>query len=182
MAQAGNGAKVALITGGSRGIGAEIARSLVSIGFEVAITGRNKQTLDETAARLGAIAIIVNIGSYAAFWPMPGNSAYATSKTALARLTDSVALEVEAAGVTVLCVSPGLVDTDMTRGLPMFHGLPADAWSPVEAIGELVGTIASHPGIHQLTGRFLHVQDDLNQVLTEGWSTPPLASEVVPQM
>jgi NAD(P)-dependent dehydrogenase (short-subunit alcohol dehydrogenase family) len=45
--------KVAVVTGGSRGIGLAIASALVSEGCEVLITGRNQQTLEQAAAELG---------------------------------------------------------------------------------------------------------------------------------
>lgn len=42
----------ALVTGGSRGIGAEVARRLAQEGFQLTIAARNQDVLDETAARL----------------------------------------------------------------------------------------------------------------------------------
>ncbi|MFB8282892.1 SDR family NAD(P)-dependent oxidoreductase [Nocardia colli] len=42
----------ALVTGGSRGIGAEVARRLAEEGFQLTIAARNQDALDETAARL----------------------------------------------------------------------------------------------------------------------------------
>ena len=44
--------KVALVTGGSRGIGRAIALTLASQGMHVAICGRNQETLDSTAAEI----------------------------------------------------------------------------------------------------------------------------------
>jgi NAD(P)-dependent dehydrogenase (short-subunit alcohol dehydrogenase family) len=46
--------KTALITGGNSGIGLATARLFVAEGARVAITGRNRQTLDEAAASLGS--------------------------------------------------------------------------------------------------------------------------------
>ena len=46
--------KKALITGGNSGIGLATARLFVAEGAEVAITGRDQQTLDEAVAELGA--------------------------------------------------------------------------------------------------------------------------------
>src|SRR5262245_65649835 len=45
--------KTALITGGNSGIGLATARAFVAEGAHVAITGRNRKTLDEAAAALG---------------------------------------------------------------------------------------------------------------------------------
>ena len=48
--------KKALITGGNSGIGLGTARLFISEGAEVAITGRDQQTLDEAVAELGSKA------------------------------------------------------------------------------------------------------------------------------
>ena len=48
--------KKALITGGNSGIGLSTARLFISEGAEVAITGRDQQTLDEAVAELGSKA------------------------------------------------------------------------------------------------------------------------------
>ncbi|MFE2050925.1 SDR family NAD(P)-dependent oxidoreductase [Streptomyces sp. NPDC059459] len=45
--------RTALVSGGGNGLGSAIARSLLSEGARVVITGRTAQTLEETAARLG---------------------------------------------------------------------------------------------------------------------------------
>lgn len=108
--------------------------------------------------------IVFNIGSFAGVRPLPGASAYATSKAALARITDSVAAEVESAGVTIMCLSPGLVETDMTRGVPVFDDVPADEWESIDRIGELVISLIARPDIRRLTGRFVHVRDDLDEL------------------
>ena len=48
--------KKALITGGNSGIGLATARLFISEGAEVAISGRDQQTLDEAVAELGSKA------------------------------------------------------------------------------------------------------------------------------
>jgi len=52
--------KVALITGGSKGIGFAIAEALVSQGARVMITGRNAADLERARARLGPRALFVS--------------------------------------------------------------------------------------------------------------------------
>ena len=49
--------KIALVTGGSNGIGKEFARQLVAEGAKVYITGRNEQRLTAAAKEVGAIGI-----------------------------------------------------------------------------------------------------------------------------
>ena len=49
--------KKALVTGGSRGLGKAIAIALAKEGVDVAITGRNKKTLEETVVELTAFGV-----------------------------------------------------------------------------------------------------------------------------
>jgi 3-oxoacyl-[acyl-carrier protein] reductase len=52
---------VALITGGSAGIGFSIAKTLAESGARVAITGRDKRRLEEAAKTLGAFAVHADV-------------------------------------------------------------------------------------------------------------------------
>src|SRR6202048_1187254 len=56
---------VALVTGGSSGIGHGIAKSLVDSGARVAITGRDKKRLDQAAQELGAHPIQADVSKEA---------------------------------------------------------------------------------------------------------------------
>jgi NAD(P)-dependent dehydrogenase (short-subunit alcohol dehydrogenase family) len=51
------GGKVALVTGGSRGLGLQMAEALGEAGAKVAITARKKHELEEAAAHLGQMGI-----------------------------------------------------------------------------------------------------------------------------
>ncbi len=52
--------RVAVVTGGSRGIGAGIARALSEAGATVVISGRNQEVLEKTAQEIGAVAIVAD--------------------------------------------------------------------------------------------------------------------------
>jgi NAD(P)-dependent dehydrogenase (short-subunit alcohol dehydrogenase family) len=51
----------ALVTGGGRGIGANIARELAAAGMEVAVTGRTRAQVEAVAAELGGRALVGDV-------------------------------------------------------------------------------------------------------------------------
>jgi len=61
---------------------------------------------------------IVNVTSIVGQAGNAGQANYAASKAGLIGFTKATALEVASRGITVNAVAPGLIDTDMTRGLP----------------------------------------------------------------
>jgi 3-oxoacyl-[acyl-carrier protein] reductase len=60
---------------------------------------------------------IINITSRTAELGAPGQTAYGASKAAITGFTRSLAKEVGALGVSINCVSPGLVETELLQGL-----------------------------------------------------------------
>jgi 3-oxoacyl-[acyl-carrier protein] reductase len=60
---------------------------------------------------------IVNVTSVVAAAGNPGQANYAASKAGIEGFSRSLAREVASRNVTVNCVAPGYIDTDMTRGL-----------------------------------------------------------------
>lgn len=62
---------------------------------------------------------IVSIVSASAQMGVPGQCSYSASKAAVAAASRCLALEVATKGITVNCVSPGFIDTDMIADLPM---------------------------------------------------------------
>jgi len=235
--------KVALVSGGSRGIGREIAATLASAGAEVVLTSRNTEAAARAASEISTegrvvrgIALdvadpgsieqalpallkdyaripilvnnagitcdnllmrmkpddwdrvlqtnlsgvyrlcralvpsmirarygrIVNITSVVAQMGNPGQTNYTAAKAGIEGFSRSLARELASRNVTVNCVAPGFIDTDMTRALddtsretlleqvPLKRlGTPADV---AAAVGFLVG-----PGADYITGITLNV-------------------------
>lgn len=237
--------KIAIVTGGSKGIGREIALKLYSHGASVAICARTQSDIDSVVSSVnnferfighqvdvtnkesiknfiqhvkntfGSVDIlinnagtgsggpfwegsfdnfwntievnlkgpmyfsyevlpdmvqrntglIVNMGSYLAIRPADAIP-YSISKAGFVRFTDSLALQVDKYNINVFTVSPGLVLTDMTRELPHFKSLPADAWSPIEKIANLIIRLTVDD-VKPLNGRFIHVNDNVDELLTK---------------
>lgn len=115
---------------------------------------------------------IVNMASGAGAASSPNYTSYVTSKTALIRFTECVALETAAYGVTAFSISPGTVRTSMTeyslnsaegqRWLPWFlRVFEEQVDMPAERGAQLVVELASGRA-DALSGRFISVFDDLD--------------------
>ena len=61
---------------------------------------------------------IINITSIVGLTGNPGQANYAASKAGLIGMTQSIAKEVGSRGITVNCIAPGWIDTEMTEELP----------------------------------------------------------------
>ena len=76
--------------------------------------------------------------------------------------TKALAREVATRGITVNCVAPGFIDTDMTRKLPveqknsLLQSIPVGRLGQAEDIAAAVAFLAS-PGAAYITGETLHV-------------------------
>jgi 3-oxoacyl-[acyl-carrier protein] reductase len=98
---------------------------------------------------------IVVTGSGAAYLPGASNTAYTSSKAAVARLAETLAESLRDTPVRVFLISPGLVQTEMTDG----H-FPDDApWTPPELAPRLVRVLASGRA-DELAGRYIHAEHD----------------------
>jgi NAD(P)-dependent dehydrogenase (short-subunit alcohol dehydrogenase family) len=102
---------------------------------------------------------IVNIASGMSVRARPEYSAYSVAKTGLMRLTEALAGALEGTAVRAFDVAPGVVDTPMTRAMPMWRGF--EDWTPPERVVELVTTIAAGD-LDAWSGRLLRAGvDDL---------------------
>lgn len=105
---------------------------------------------------------IINISSVVGHMGNPGQANYAAAKAGMAGFTRSLAAEVGSRGITVNCVAPGFVDTDMTRELSesareeLLKRVPAGRFGDVADIAAAVSFLAS-PSAGYITGETLHV-------------------------
>jgi 3-oxoacyl-[acyl-carrier protein] reductase len=221
--------RIALVTGGGRGIGAGIARELAADGWSVVVAARTLDQVESVAREIGGRALqldvsspdavarvvdeagsvellvanagigpslppdweadprqwwhvlevnlfgaylccrgvipgmlergsgrIVLTGSGAAYLPGAARTgAYAASKAALWRFGEVLAAQLRPRGIPVFIISPGLVRTEMTKGV-----LPDDApWTPPELAPRLVRALASGRA-DALSGRYIHAEHD----------------------
>jgi 3-oxoacyl-[acyl-carrier protein] reductase len=106
---------------------------------------------------------VLHVGSGMGQRANPDWSAYAVSKAAVSRLTDSLAAALDGTGVTVLEVSPGLVRTDMTE--TMWGPPDEQAWNPAQRVVDLAVRFAAGE-LDSLHGRFVHAaRDDVDRLL-----------------
>ena len=105
---------------------------------------------------------IINITSVVGAMGNPGQANYAASKAGLAGMTRALAKELGSRGITVNCVAPGFIDTDMTRDLTaeqrtaLVGQIPLARLGTAEDIAGAVGFLAG-PAAGYITGATLHV-------------------------
>ena len=105
---------------------------------------------------------IIQIGSVVGSSGNPGQANYAAAKAALIGFTKSLAQEVGSRNITVNCVAPGFIDTDMTKALPdaqrakLLERIPLGRLGSPDDIAHAVAFLAS-PQAGYITGATLHV-------------------------
>ncbi len=105
---------------------------------------------------------IISISSVVGSMGNPGQSNYAASKAGMAGFTKSLAQEIGSRNITVNCVAPGFIDTDMTHALgdeqraKLVDNVPLKRLGKPEDIAAAVAFLAG-PGATYITGVTLHV-------------------------
>lgn len=105
---------------------------------------------------------IISITSVVGASGNPGQANYAAAKAGVAGMTRALARELGSRNITVNCVAPGFIATDMTAGLPeeqhkaLLGQIPLGALGKPEDIAHAVAYLAS-PQASYVTGQELHV-------------------------
>jgi 3-oxoacyl-[acyl-carrier protein] reductase len=105
---------------------------------------------------------IINIGSVVGAMGNAGQANYSAAKAGLVGFTKSLAREVGSRNITVNCVAPGFIVTDMTAGLDdarksgLAQQIPLGRLGAPEDVAAAVLYLAS-PGAAYVTGATLHV-------------------------
>ncbi|HAZ42202.1 MAG TPA: 3-oxoacyl-ACP reductase [Methylococcaceae bacterium] len=105
---------------------------------------------------------IVNITSVVGVTGNAGQANYAAAKAGIIGFTKSLAKEVGSRGITVNCVAPGFIDTDMTRSLSdelkqgLLSNIPLARLGEAEEIAGAVSFLCSKDAGY-VTGETLHV-------------------------
>ena len=105
---------------------------------------------------------IINITSVVGASGNPGQANYAAAKAGVAGMTRALARELGSRNITVNCVAPGFIETDMTDVLPeaqkaaLLQSIPLNRLGKPEEIAQAVAFLASREAGY-ITGTELHV-------------------------
>ncbi len=112
-----------------------------------------------TKAKFGRV---ISISSVVGSMGNGGQTNYSAAKAGLEGFSRSLAAEIASRGITINCVAPGFIETDMTKVLPEEHKaklvekVPSARLGQPEEIAAAVAFLAS-PGAAYITGETLHV-------------------------
>jgi 3-oxoacyl-[acyl-carrier protein] reductase len=105
---------------------------------------------------------IINITSVVGASGNPGQANYAAAKAGVVGMAKSLARELGSRSITVNCVAPGFIDTDMTRALSeeqksaLLAQIPLGRLGRPDDVASAVAFLAS-PAAGYITGSVLHV-------------------------
>ena len=105
---------------------------------------------------------IISISSVVGSMGNPGQSNYAASKAGMVGFTKSLAQEIGSRNITVNCIAPGFIETDMTKALSEEQRAKLVEHVPLKRLGlptDIAAAVAflAGPGATYITGVTLHV-------------------------
>ena len=109
---------------------------------------------------------IINISSISGLMGNPGQVNYASSKSALSGFTKSLAKEVGSRNITVNCIAPGYINTDMTSYLDaktkneIIKNIPLQRFGDTADVAKLAMFLASNESSY-ITGQIITIDGGL---------------------
>lgn len=106
---------------------------------------------------------IINVVSLSGIKGLPGQTNYSASKAGVIAASKSLAQEIGRKGITVNCVAPGFIKTEMTEGIEesQFRTLiPVQRFGEADEVAEAVVFLASK-GASYITGEVINVNGGL---------------------
>ncbi|GMR01079.1 MAG: 3-oxoacyl-ACP reductase FabG [Gammaproteobacteria bacterium] len=105
---------------------------------------------------------IINIASVVGLTGNAGQTNYSATKAGMLGFTKSLAREIGSRNITVNCVAPGFIDTDMTRDLPEEQRDALISQIPLNRLGDPADiaaavTFLAGPAAAYITGETIHV-------------------------
>ncbi len=105
---------------------------------------------------------IINIASVVGLTGNPGQTNYSATKAGMLGFTKSLAREIGSRNITVNCVAPGFIDTDMTRELPEEQRKALIGQIPLDRLGDPADIAAAvvflaGPSAAYITGETINV-------------------------
>lgn len=110
---------------------------------------------------------IINITSVVGASGNPGQANYAAAKAGVAGMTRALARELGSRNITVNCIAPGFIETDMTAGLAAAQQEALQSQIPLGHLGkpqDIANAVAylASPGASYVTGQELHVNGGMH--------------------
>lgn len=112
---------------------------------------------------------IINITSIVGYTGNPGQANYAASKAGMVGMSKSLAAEFAPRGVTVNCIAPGFIETDMTAVLPekqqehLKQAIPQGKMGQPDDIANCALYLASNEAGY-VTGQTIHVNGGMYMI------------------
>ena len=114
----------------------------------------------------GGRGAIINVGASSAHTGNPQRSVDVAAKMGLAGLTGSLAVELAPQNITVNCVAPGFIETDMIKGMDedtlkfMSDQIPLGRLGSPEDVADLIYFLTSEEA-NYITGQTIHINGGL---------------------